>query len=506
MKKLTVQKLFPFIIVALGALVTVAPLFGPGFIATDDGNWMIIRLSAFYQSFREGQFPVRFLGRLNYEYGYPVANFLYPGFMYAGSFIKAVTAISFVDTVKVLIGFSVVASSLLTYAWLRRFFRRLPALFGAIGFLTTPYLAFDIYRRGSVGELFSFPWVALALYAVEAGKKTLFAAAVALLIVSHNSIALMMILFIIAYLLVTKRGKKYAIPLGLGIGLSAFFWIPALHERKYVVFDRTQVSIPNTYFISPQSLWLIGFGGMLAVLATWGVRIKHRLKNFLVVVYAVALFLITPVSRPVWDMAAFSSLFQFPFRFLTIGLFVGAWFIALAMSELTQKRRWLAIVLLVVFLTQFILGRGLVVRQTHPEAYYTTNEATTTVQDEYLPLWVSVKPTQRITPRVEFHAGAGVIYPRTVTLQSVDVEVEAEDDSIIQINTMYYPGWGVTVDDTLALVDYHNPMGVMRVEVPRGKHRVVAVFRETVSRFLADLMSVSSLVLLCIYAVYLKRR
>ena len=85
------------ILLALGLILF--PLVRPGFFVSDDGDWMIIRLSAFFASFREGQFPVRFLGRLNDSYGYPVANFLYPGFLYIGSFLHAM-GLSFIDSVK----------------------------------------------------------------------------------------------------------------------------------------------------------------------------------------------------------------------------------------------------------------------------------------------------------------------------------------------------------------------------------------------------------------------
>lgn len=68
------------------------PLMRSGFFITDDGEWMIIRLSAFYQSLADGQFPVRFLGRLNNSYGYPVSNFLYPGFLYLGSLLHILGA------------------------------------------------------------------------------------------------------------------------------------------------------------------------------------------------------------------------------------------------------------------------------------------------------------------------------------------------------------------------------------------------------------------------------
>src|SRR5262245_59157359 len=76
-----------FFILLVVAIIILSPLFRSGFIVTDDGDWMVIRLTAFYQSLADGQMPVRFLGRLYNGYGYPVANFLYPGYLYFGSLI-----------------------------------------------------------------------------------------------------------------------------------------------------------------------------------------------------------------------------------------------------------------------------------------------------------------------------------------------------------------------------------------------------------------------------------
>src|SRR6266498_4351646 len=77
-KKIFLSLLF----IILFSLPAILPLLHPGFFSTDDGEWMIIRLSAFYPAFADGQFPVRFMERLNFGYGYPVAEFLYPGIMY----------------------------------------------------------------------------------------------------------------------------------------------------------------------------------------------------------------------------------------------------------------------------------------------------------------------------------------------------------------------------------------------------------------------------------------
>ena len=76
------------LLIILFSIPSIVALLHPGFFQSDDGEWMIIRFSAFHQALRDGQFPVRFLSRLNYGYGYPVADFLYPGFMYLGEIFK----------------------------------------------------------------------------------------------------------------------------------------------------------------------------------------------------------------------------------------------------------------------------------------------------------------------------------------------------------------------------------------------------------------------------------
>src|SRR3989344_8938078 len=58
------------------SLIALWPFFRKGFYTSHDGEWMIIRFTAFHQTLAAGQFPVRFVDRLNNNYGYPVLNFL----------------------------------------------------------------------------------------------------------------------------------------------------------------------------------------------------------------------------------------------------------------------------------------------------------------------------------------------------------------------------------------------------------------------------------------------
>src|ERR1035437_9252182 len=157
------------IFLILSLVLTVPALIGlmhSGFPLTDDGNWMIIRFSAFFQSLRGGEFPVRFLMRLNNGYGYPVADFLYPLFMYLSVPIH-ILGINFVNTIKILLALCIIASSLFSFLWLRKIFDNVSSLVGAVFYVFFPYHLFDIYQRGSVGEVLSLSILPFILWQIE---------------------------------------------------------------------------------------------------------------------------------------------------------------------------------------------------------------------------------------------------------------------------------------------------------------------------------------------------
>ncbi len=478
----------------IAALFVLSGLVHRGFFISDDGGWMIIRLSAFFQSLREGQFPVRFLGRLNYGYGYPVANFLYPGFLYIGSLIH-VLGFSFVDSVKIILGASICIGGLFTFLWLRHYFRVVASAVSTICFISAPYLLFDLYTRGSVGEILALAWAAMGLYSIAAKKPWLLALAVSLIIVSHNSLAVLFLGFYILYITVLVGWRDFWLMFFLGIGMVMFFWFPALYERKYVVFDAIQVADPAAYFITAPSILLLGFSGIAAACLALGARkpLKKE-KTFFLASFATALFMVLPLSAFLWRSSLLSHIIQFPYRLLSVTIFIGCWLIAYVLEHQHAIVRFWLIVLFVALGIWSVASSLAKIQYTDlPEGYYTTNEATTTVQDEYMPKWVSEKPTQHTSERLIFYRGAGTFDVKKLTTQSIDVTVTAREDSIVQINTIYYPGWGVSLDDAAVHIDYKNPQGLMRVIVPQGTHRLIAGFRETISRFLADNISLGFL-------------
>lgn len=501
MKRISrVSTVLPWVFILVFLALVLFPLASEGFFVSDDGNWMIIRLSAFYQALREGQFPVRFLGRLNNSYGYPVANFLYPGFLYIGSLIHLAGA-SFVDTVKIILAGSVGIGAICTYLWLRSYASRIASALGAVSFITLPYLGFDLYRRGSVGEILAMAMASMGLFGIAKSKRPLFAFSFTVLILSHNSLAVIYAAVLLLYLWQEKKLKRFLYPLVLAVGMSAFFWVPALAEAHLTRFGSVTVANSTAYMLSGARVYLVGSSLFFILLAVFA-RVKHRLVNFFIVLSLGSLLFATPVTQILWNQGLLPRLFQFPFRFLSVLTITVPFLVAVLYEGVKSRYRVLLVVLILVFgIVDLKRTIGEVEPSTYPEGYYVTNEGTTTVHDEYMPRWVGAPLAARTEQRLIFYDGAGTIEPPVYTRHAFGVTIDAREQSVMQINTVYYPGWGVAVDNKLADISYDNPAGLMRVVVPAGKHTLTVSFRETLPRFLIDIVSMISFILFALLVI-----
>jgi hypothetical protein len=487
------------IIFFIACLCLLWPLFRHGFYVSDDGEWMVIRLSAFYQSLAQGQFPVRFLNRLNNSYGYPVANFLYPGFLYIGSLLH-VTGLSFVDSVKCIFIASIVGSTFFIYKALRIRFTSFISTIGTIAYLGFPYLTYDIYSRGSVGEILALLPVSILFYSFISEYSIVIPFAVAFLIVSHNTFAL---LFLASFcFLWFIKGTFHLVmkPICIGIGMASFFWIPAILEQKFVKFSMTTVADPSQYFIRGSSLYLLSVPTLFALCMCYVYRRKlSRVEIAQIVLIGIGYVLSLSITQFLWSFNFLRAYVQFPFRFLAIPMVFGSWVVAYAVDKVKGFKQYAVICIFGIFwICGIVYLQKQILVTDRPSGYYDTNEGTTTVRDEYLPRWVNVIPEKRPIGKVELISGDAQVLSRTNETQRIDMTVIARDTSNIQINTIYYPGWGITIDGMLVPVSYLDSNGLMRVTIPAGTHHVVSQFRETVFRFISDITSF----VFCMYYVF----
>ena len=500
MNRTMAQRLFWITVLGIACIFVLLPLLRPGRLVTDDGDWMIIRLSAFYQSFREGQFPVRFLGRLNNSYGYPVSNFVYPGFLYMGSILHAI-GLPFQSVLEIIIVGSVASGAIALFLWLRYFFDDRASVLGVASFIFMPYFLYDVFKRGSIGEILAMSTALVVVYAIESRQIWLLSPAVAFLALSHNTLAMFFIPILFGYLMV-KRYWDLVIPFIFGVGMSAFFWLPVFFERHMVVFNSVVVSDPTAYFSVSHTILIRSLPFLIAALIGMFISIKSKAFRkerwyFFILLFASAI-VTSEVSTAIWKNQSVAKVIQFPYRLFALWCFAGPWWIA----KLAHTQKSLSLLFLSLSFVFLFIVVSLPYQKAEtvvkPEEFFTTNESTTTTANEFMPKWINTIPTQHAPLRFEFSKGNATITERRVRTDKIDITVFAQEESVLQVNTIYYPGWGAMLDNKPITISYDNPMGVMRVVIPAGNHQLYMAFRETKKRFLADIVSCIFIVLFII--------
>lgn len=501
MKKWVLKNKYLFAIIVL-SIPVIIPLVHHGFFQTDDGEWMIIRFTAFFQALREGQFPVRWLGRLNQGYGYPLGNFAYPGFMYLGSVIHSV-GIGFVDTIKIILGISLISSGIFAFLWLRKWFESIPSLLGSLLYVYAPYHLFDVYTRGSVGEVLSLAVVPFILWQIERKSTWLSALGIGFLVLSHNTLAVFFAPIIFLYWIVSVKRLKlsYLAPIigtVLGCASSAFFAIPAVIELPYTIFNTTQVSEWNKYFASNS---LIGVSSLTILSVSFLVLLKTKEKKmalFFLIVGLGSAFLSSVVSTPLWQVIP-TSIIQFPFRILSLLLISISFLSAFLLARMDGLQKYLIFgaLLLIAVVSSYPYMQPKIYFD-KGDMYYATNQATTTVKDEYMPKWLEHIPSSMSEKKVVGENAQ--ISDEVAKSHKITFSLHAQQPTRITVNTAYFPGWRAYVDGRAVPIDYTN--GLISLNAPRGNHFVEIVFGRTLVRMLSEVLSGISLCIIGIIAIW----
>ncbi len=502
MNKRTILLLLAFLLCCIPAFYG---LFHAGFFVSDDGHWMIIRLSAFYEALASGQFPVRFLPRINQGIGYPVADFLYPLFLYVGSFIHIFKIPFSVDT-KLLFAGSIALSGMGMFLFLRRQMSIFSSFLGGLLFIYLPYHMYDVYVRGSLGEVVALALAPFIFWAIEKKSWLLAACFIGLLILSHNTLALFFLPVGIAYACYKRMPLKHiALLLIVGLGLSAFFWAPALYDKQFTVFDSIAVSNPFGYFVNSVSWQLIGwiglaiFGGTIFLLFTT----KNKDVFFFFAVGMLSVFFSLSISGIFWHSRLLAEFIQFPFRFLSLTI-VAESFLGAFLVEKFQKN-YVVIGLFILFIgistAPYMLPKHY---EYFPESYYATNVDSTTVKNEYMPVWVKQTPVSYAFQRVAVDKNRGTIVDMQEKGTWLSFFAVMKKTENITISFAYFPGWYATIDGKNAAIAPVPKTGLIQLLVPAGKHAVRLWFGETPIEILAD--STSVFFILFVVYNFLKKR
>lgn len=519
-----------FIILFLVAtsIPAITPYFHEGYFPTHDGEWAMVRLGDMFRELRDYQFPARFSGNLNFGYGYPLFNFAYPFPYYLGTVIYFFTH-SFVESIKFLFAISVPLSAIGMYFASRSLWNNtLAGIISSICYIYFPYRFVDLYVRGSLGESLAFvlfPVLFFFVIKINQTGRTVWivfgAITYASLILTHNIMAVLFSLFLLLFFLGSFLIKQLqhiffiGVTFLLGLGLATFFWLPALIEKQYILLSKIPIADRDLYFVSisqfilPQwgygvptdaggfsyqlgvaQLLIMLFVSLLLVFI-WkkkqGIVKEKQIKiGFVIVcIFFFFTFLMFKESKVLWNLPLLSEI-NYPWTLLALLGFM----VSLLAGFLTLYSKYTKYMAIVLTFLAFVLC----LPYTKPEyyvnrgdAFYLTNDATTTSSKELMPLWVKQMPLQRSDKKVEIVKGKGEISDITFNSTRIMFTSILEEESVIRINTIYYPGWTVIGESNLR---YDNPKGVMEIQQKKGVHTTVLRFQETPLRIVSNSMSI----------------
>ena len=539
LKKYMKIKLAPFmkysfpLIAIIATLFASASLFSYGIHPTHDGEYHVLRFAQFNKVLSEGNLYPRWAPDFNNGYGIPLFNYVYPLPNYVAS-VFHLLGFSFIDAFKLSMILATLTGAMFFYLWAKSYWGKAGGLVSSIFYTFSPYRLVDIYVRGSVGEVWSlgiFPallWSYLRFH--ETGKSIFFIIScfsLALVIFSHNILAVMFFLFFMCYafLLIAsaKNLKKEFINLFLiifiGFGIASPFWLPALLEINFVrglqVFNPTdhfpdiyQLIIPSWgYGLSPSDLLnpmsvQIGIANIIAFLlsaVTLFFSKNKKILTFFIISFLVVFFLMTSWSIPIWKNIPLFSYFQFPWRFLSLEILISS-FLAGAIVFHIKRRRVKTIAAIILI----IMAVGLSINYARGATYYSRDDnyylkrsnftdGTNSPGNLFNTKWLLNVP-QKTKSKFEFIRGLGKIKVISNNSSRYELKVVAKADSKILVNIAFFPGWTYLLDGKKYNVENFN--GRMAIEVPKGSHKVNIFLSNTTFQNISYLYFLLSLLLM----------
>ncbi len=340
----------------------------------------IARLHLLHSAITQGNLYPRWVDTLGFGFGYPLFNFYPPLIYYLADFFVILGA-SYIVAIKLMVIVGIIVGAIGMYKLASKFMTQGSSFVATALFTYFGYRAATIYVRGAFAEFFAMsllPMVFLSFYNLhkkpELRQSFIFAFWFALLILAHPFIAVPAILFLSIYFIFFNlfchseeqsdvrissiswvRFTVFSI-LGsiISLGLSAFYWLPSMLERKYTLTDSillTELASYKLHYVLPFQFWWSqwGFGGSVAggadgmsfqlgkiyigIIAVGFLLILINCTNYFrrkrkfppgfmfhvscFILMLFSLFMTTVYSQFIWNNIKPLQYLQFPWRFLS---------------------------------------------------------------------------------------------------------------------------------------------------------------------------------------------
>ena len=522
---------------------------------------------------KQGLFFTRWSPVLGFGYGFPLYHY-YPPLLYYLAQPLLLLGFNPLLTLQIIVGAALVGGAAGTYCWINDLFGPGPAIVAATSLVFSPYVMYTLVVRAGFPEVLTLglmPWVLWTWarystgYSRRGGRFCGAASAVLLaaMLLTHLFSACLFVAAFLVHIVILgwraahadqKSGYRFRLvwPVVLGLGLAAFFWLPALAETNLIQIDRLLlIADPATGgnlipwwhvfatppFLSnrdaassspPQLSAVTGVVALIGGMAGLYALRSQSLRLYVaagVLITAICIFMLTPTSRWLWEVIPMLRLAQFPFRFLAaasvwLALLAGAGVNALLALTTSGARiacyRMCTAAGVIVGLCLLIatsvpgLGKG----DYYPVDTPTTIDAAVYAErssgnlgflarGEYLPKTVKqLPPALPITvlqssqlKSQSLPKGAKLVAAEYSPLRQV-VTVISPQPFRATIQSFYFPGWQASIDGLATSITPTTPHGFISLAVPTGRHTITISYGLTPGRWLAAVLSLSSIMAL----------
>jgi len=525
------------VLLLLGMVFLALPMARPGLPPTHDGIIHAYRVVEMARLWQAGVFYPRWAPDLAFGRGYPLFHYNAPLFPWLAA-VGVWVGLAPEDAIKLVLIGAAAFGSVGVYGLARWWgLSEGGAAIAGLAYAYAPFRVRELYGQGDFPQYLALsvlPWVlwATGAYIHRGGwsRGGGAGAAYGLLLLSHNITAMLGTPVILGHgllVIVTKghpvRGiVRLARSLALGLGLAAFFVVPALMDRPLVHLDRlTQgeydfrkhfIGLGEIFSMPPlrddrlgnrREFLTLGLPLVLLAMPALGeivARHRHRaLALGCTVGLAAMIGMMTSASRPLWETVPLLAFAEFPWRWLGLAALPLALLIGLA-AEIGMAR-WPLLIPLGFSWTLILSANGLMhnggtwiplrdvgLRDLHRYERDHRYPGLTSV-GELFPRWVEGEiessPLEEAYRREEepsrldeasLPPGAWSIPLDRAPLDQrywVHLPVTAP----VRFYTLAFPGWEVLVDGHRIPMWAEARTGWLWAEVPAGAHEITLRFR-----------------------------
>ncbi|KKQ36690.1 MAG: hypothetical protein US53_C0042G0002 [Candidatus Woesebacteria bacterium GW2011_GWA1_37_7] len=549
-------RLIPIFALVILTLPTYSKLFKTGFFPMQD-DLQAFRVYEMDKCYTDLQIPCRWVPDAGYQYGYPQFN--YPPLpYYLGAGLHRI-GFQYIDSVKILFILGYIFSAITLYVLVKTISKdKWAGIIAALVYSYIPYKAVEVYVRGALSEFWAqifFPLILWAIYKViKTGKtKYLIWMSVSIFLLMTTHVLMTMIFVPVAFLwaafwLYQGKWKNLSKIISgglLGFGLSAFFILPVLFERKFThtegllsgYFDYRQhfVSLFKL-FISRE--WGYGSSGfpneklnlslgmvhwisglvITPVIAVIGFK-KHKKISLLILglagVTLASIFMIHMKSSFIWAEMPLLWYMQFPWRFLAVSIFLLCLLTGLLVSLSGKYKHLLGVILVLasfaLTINYFVPKAWLNITDSDKFSGDSLEKQLTISIFDYLPIYAKLPPYSKAPELPEVLKGDAKFLEYNKGSNFQTGVVKALSESQIRIPLFDFPGMEVKVDGKVT--DHINNdcsgerycLGLITFNLPAGEHSIEARLTDTPIRKIGNIITLVSFGVIIYLVLDLKR-